>query len=134
MAKATTKTSKPSRRIDRPKRSGGARPGAGRPKGSKASAPYGTRLALTALAVAKRRLGDQVDPAAEACLERVYQRVIDVLEELVEPSAAPSVLKAAALLADSVAGPLKQKVGLEGAAGEPLTVSVQINAPAEGEK
>jgi hypothetical protein len=89
---------------------GGSRVGAGRPPGSRAVLPHRSVAAINALNVAKRRLGDVEDSEALNTLENVYSRVADVLNERVHFSSAPSVLKAATIVADAVAGPQKQAV------------------------
>lgn len=89
---------------------GGRRPGAGRPKGSKGTLPHGAVQVLDAARVAKRRLGKDPDPSDLAALELVYKRVGDVLAEDVDYRQAGHVLKAGAMVADALAGPIAQKV------------------------
>jgi hypothetical protein len=89
---------------------GGKRSGAGRPSGSKNTLPLGAVHVLDAARVAKRRLGKDPDPSDLAALELVYRRVGDVLTEGVDYRQAGHVLKAGAMVADALAGPIAQKV------------------------
>jgi hypothetical protein len=94
---------------------GGRRPGAGRPKGSGNALPLGTVTVLNTARIAERRLEARKDatPEDKAIVERVYERVAAVLEGKVHHSVAPSVLKAGAMVADAVAGPMAQKLEIK---------------------
>lgn len=91
---------------------GGKRPGAGRPPGSKNTLPLGAVRVLNAARVAERRLAGLKDATQEdkAIVERVFERVGEVLEGKVDAFRAGHVLKAGAMVADAVAGPQVQKV------------------------
>jgi hypothetical protein len=97
--------------VEAPKgRHGGRRPGAGRPRGSRNTLPLGAVQVLDAARVAKRRLGKDPDPDDLKALELVFKRVGDVLFEDVDYRQAGHVLKAGAMVADALAGPIAQKV------------------------
>lgn len=114
------------------KKRGGKRPGAGRKLGSKDVLPHGTVAALNAAHVAQRRLGkNDADPEALKALEKVYERVGAVLEGKVWFQDAGHVLKASAMVADAVAGPLAQKHEVGGTGGGPLEVVIRDLAKEE---
>ena len=64
--------------------------------------------------VAKRRLGKVDDPEALAVLEACYERVVAVMNEEVSSFQAPMVLRAAAAIADGVAGPQASRIQVDG--------------------
>lgn len=104
---------------------GGRRPGAGRKAGTKNVLPLGTVAVLNAARIARKRLGDDAHPDDLAAVTRVYERVADVLEERVDWRSATPVLKAGAMVADAVAGPLAQKHEHAGEGGGPLEVVIR---------
>ena len=86
---------------------GGARPGAGRPPGTKNTLPLG---AVAALKAAGLRVPPAASEAEKALADRALQRIADVLEEKVWHTSAGHVLKAAQTIREEVCGPVKQRV------------------------
>ena len=64
--------------------------------------------------LARFRLPDSASPEAAALSDRALQRIEDVLEERVHPSAAPGVLKAAGMIRDEFCGPIPKDINLKG--------------------
>lgn len=89
---------------------GGKRAGAGRPKGAKNTLPLGSVRALIATTCAQKRLTSEATPEERAVVQHAFERVADVLDESVSAFGAAHVLKAAAMVADAVAGKQADKV------------------------
>lgn len=104
---------------------GGARPGAGRPKGSSNALPYGAVQALKAVSL---RVPEGASPAAKALADRALHRVVDVLEERVDFKLAAPVLKAATIIREEVCGPLPTKLEHSGPDGQALSINIDLGA------
>ncbi|RKH09007.1 hypothetical protein D7X74_30460 [Corallococcus sp. CA047B] len=104
---------------------GGARPGAGRPKGTRNALPYGAVQAVEAVSL---RVPASAEPAAKALADRAFQRVVDVLEERVGFQQAGHVLKAATIIREEVCGPLAQKLEHSGPDGQALSITIDLGA------
>ena len=102
---------------------GGARPGAGRPKGSGLSPKV--RPTSKMIRAAGYRVPDDAPPEMRALADRALQRMTDVMEECVEPPAAPSVLKAAVAVREEVCGPVEKRIQISGSLEALLTASLQ---------
>ena len=96
---------------------GGARPGAGRPKGSIEKPRIlveGAPGALTSLPPARevyqKRLDEGATPEVQAVIDRALSRINDVMEQRVHPAMAGSVLKASQQILEELRGPEVQKV------------------------
>lgn len=99
-------------------------------KGVNGKLPMAAAIAIRAVAAADRRIGKQdVTQEVREALVRAYERVNDVLEErdVANPMA---VLKAAAMIADAIAGPLVQRAELSGPQGAPVPVHIDISGGA----
>jgi len=117
---------------------GGYRPGAGRPYGSRNALPKGAKQALESANRAARdiiaskgadgRLGKDTDEDKRHALEHIYGRVADVLDGRVHWSAGTSVLKAAAMASDAIAGKQAEKVEHSGR----MTLEQLVLASEEG--
>lgn len=103
---------KPHRATGKPK--GGARPGAGRPKGIKNTLPLGMVKAMKAIS---RRLPSDASEDEKTVVERSLQRVADVMEGKVHSSIATPVLKAATYLNEEICGPVARTVNLNAKLG-----------------
>lgn len=94
---------------------GGARPGAGRPKGRKDKPLTPTVMkALRTINPKRYRVPDDAPPEMAELADRALQRISDVMEEGVEANLSPSVLKAAATIREEVCGPVEKKIRLTG--------------------
>lgn len=105
---------------------GGARSGAGRPKGSNSGLPHGSRKAL----IARRtwvRLAPDATPAQRATAREAEDAVLAVLREDWKRPGAATRLSTAALLLDRLAGPVRQRVALGGDADAPPIMNLGIN-------
>lgn len=110
MTTATRKASgKPVINQSAPSRHGGARPGAGRPKGSKNRKPQGFVSALKGW-----RIPPGTPPEAVEVADYALSRVIDVAAERVPSHAAPSVLKACITVRDEICGPVATRMHIDG--------------------
>ncbi len=102
---------------------GGARPGAGRPEGSKSPLPQGAVQAIEAL---RWQVPPEAPPSLGALADRAFQRVADVLEEKVHAANQASVLGAATRIREWVCGPAAQKHLVGTVPGEgPLTIEIK---------
>jgi hypothetical protein len=97
---------------------GGARPGAGRPPGTKNTkrfdreegvAPSGG-TGMPPREVRGHRAPANADPAEVALVARALSRIQDVMEQRVHPQQANGVLKAAEAIIEELCGPSVQKV------------------------
>lgn len=113
---------------DKPKRkhvrtgtvaAGGARPGAGRPKGSTSALPHGAVSGLKAL---RYRVPDDAPDAVKAVADEAFQGMVDVLRDRGNPLTAQSRLKAATAIRLEVCGAPAQRVSVTGKDGESLPV------------
>ncbi|AAK94377.1 hypothetical protein Mx8p42 [Myxococcus phage Mx8] len=104
---------------------GGARPGAGRPKGSRNALPYGAVQAVESLSL---RVPEGAHPEAKRLADRAFARVVDVLEERVDFKLAAPVLKAASMIREEVCGPIAQKHEVAGKDGQALSISIDLGA------
>lgn len=104
---------------------GGARPGAGRPKGSRNALPYG---AVQAVAALNLRIPEGTPPAAKELADKAFARVVDVLEEVVDFRQAGAVLKAASMIREEICGPIAQKHEVAGKDGQALSISIDLGA------
>lgn len=109
---------------------GGKREGAGRPAGSKNTLEYGEVKAVKA---ARLRVPEAATPEAAELADRAQQRIIDVMEDRVHYTSAPSVLKAATRLREEICGVLAQKQEISGADGGPVVIEVRKLAPEGGQ-
>lgn len=109
---------------------GGKREGAGRPAGSKNVLELG---AVRAIKAARLRVPETVTPEAADLADRAQQRIIDVMEEQVHFTSAPSVLKAATRIREEICGVLSQRHEVTGRDGGALVVEVVTLPPEDGE-
>ena len=114
----------PEKRPHRPtgKPRGGAREGAGRPKGPSALG-YGEAQAVKSL---RWRVPENAPDEVKALADRAFQRIAQVMEEGVHPSQCKAVLGAATRIREEVCGPLAQKHLVGGdPEGGPLVVEIK---------
>lgn len=105
---------------------GGARPGAGRPKGSKDILPKGAVKALQALSL---RVPADAHPEAKELADRALFRIADVMEGKVHQSIATPVLKAATTIREEVCGPIVRKIELDAKVGISAILDEMANLP-----
>lgn len=103
-------------------RSGGKRPGAGRPQGSTNTLEYGE---VAAVAAAKLRVPEEADPAVQFIAGRALVRMLEVMEAKVWEKQARNVLAAATRVREEACGPLAQKLQHTGTDGNAITVVVR---------
>ena len=105
-----------------PKKRGGARPGAGRPKGSKNVLPLG---AVAAIKSTRLRVPDGTMPEHAALADRALQRIVDVMEERVFDRQSAAVLSAARVIREEVCGGIPKPVAVSGPAGAAIVFRIE---------
>lgn len=92
---------------------GGSRPGAGRPPKTDEPAREYPRLKYferDAVRGLRHRVPDDVHPVAKDLADHAFVRIVDVMDERVDPEHAANVLKAAVLVRDEICGPIAKKL------------------------
>jgi hypothetical protein len=109
---------------------GGARPGAGRPKGSHNALGYGEVQALRTL---RHRVPEGTHPQLADVAGEALEKIVAVMREEVGWQESAGVLKAATLVRQEVCGPMTSKHEVTGEGGGALVVEVREYRDGEGE-
>lgn len=111
---------------------GGKRLGAGRPKGVTEIFPRGTLPALKSLTIAPKGVranGVKLTDEEAMIADRAFQRIVDVMDERVHPSAMPSVLKAATEARSEILGERVKKIEAKIGLAELLDATLEEEEP-----
>lgn len=109
---------------------GGARPGAGKPRGTKQILEYGQVKAVKAAGL---RIPEGTPQEAREVADESLGVIIEAMRGQLGYLDGPFRLKAAAMLREEICGPVKQRFEHTGPNDGPLQVSIEINRTVRAE-